>query len=1176
MQRILSGLLFVCVSVQLPAQIPRPTDAPLPLSPGQTAHSFRVPAGFRVDLVACEPLIREPTGLCWDEYGQLFVCELHGYNLEGQYDIEELNKTGQLDRQVRRIQAADRHKQAAEAQTYGTIKRLHDTDGDGQMDRADLWADRLPPCLGICPARGGIIAACQSQILYLADHDGNGVAEVRDVLFDGFAKGPLERSINSPQWGPDDWIYIGSGSGGGTIRGAHLAQPVELARTDFRIKADGSAIEPIVGSTGTMGFAFTDEGDRFVISTSGPGIFVAPFEWRHLARNPDISVPPLQQPATVDPRCWPTSPPHPWRTRRAADPGFSKYYRDRYGIAESAPNGYFTSACSPLVYRDTTLPGLRGQLFACEPAQNLIHRAQIVHDGSILQLVRTADEQQSEFFTSTDPWFHAISLAHTPDGRLMIVDFYREIIEDYSAIPRYLQQEYGLMGGQQHGRLWRLSPIEFPSQSEVMPTAMGSLTAEQLAGELISEHCWRRETARRLLIERRPPGAAPILHDVLSHAQKPYSILNVMQTLESLQILQTHHIRAALRHSDWSVRRQGLRFASSRLNVDRIEHAQDREHGQDLLADVLSLADDNHPAVRLQVALALGDSPEQAALVGLVHSARKHGDQPWMSLALLTSVAGRAGPYLDCLLQSPESLSQAIGLLEPLCAAIGNRCDSLELNSSLRAIFAVADPQIQSSCLQGLASARKVPAATMIADDVRREIRNRTASEDKRIQESTLTIYRKWQLETPEERESRMVRAGADLINVQLSAEEQLAAVRQLAGESEPVAARLLLKAVAESTPIVRQAILEAIIGQQAHYPLLLQALEDQIIPASWLSAVQRAALLDAKDPEIRSRATRTLQARSTVSEELISKYHQALTERRDVGRGAEQYRLKCANCHHAHQVGYQVGPDLGSEFARAEETMIRDVLAPSETISVGYVTYTVTTDAGQIISGLLVQELPTSITVRQPEGKDLSILRKDIESIRAITVSMMPDDLHKSLGPQDLADILAWIRQPTSSLVLFDENREFAAALNEGKGSAQVVATDTRYGLLCLRVTPPQRYSSRIAGWQYPIREHPGPGEFRYLRFAWKGEAAEGIMLELADDGAWPPGDRALRRYHAGHNSTDWQSTEIDPALPQTWTIVTRDLWRDFGEFTLTGIAPTAMSGTAYFDRIELFRDPP
>ena len=79
--------------------------------------------------------------------------------------------------------------------------------------------------------------------------------------------------------------------------------------------------------------------------------------------------------------------------------------------------------------------------------------------------------------------------------------------------------------------------------------------------------------------------------------------------------------------------------------------------------------------------------------------------------------------------------------------------------------------------------------------------------------------------------------------------------------------------------------------------------------------------------------------------------------------------------------------------------------------------------------------------------------------------------------------------------------------------------------------------------------------------------------MLELAADGRWPLAERSLRRYHAGRNTTGWQSVEISPSAPAEWTVVTRDLWNDCGDFTLTGIAPTAMGGDALFDRIELLQ---
>ena len=156
----LAAVLLVGALQPAAGDVPKLTDAQQPLSAAESAKQFKVPDGFRLDLVACEPLIHEPSGVCWDALGRMFVCELHGYNIEGQFDIEELNKTGELDRVVRRIDANAEAKQKAKSATYGTVKLLSDSDGDGLMDRQQTWADRLPPCYGICPARDGIVVAC--------------------------------------------------------------------------------------------------------------------------------------------------------------------------------------------------------------------------------------------------------------------------------------------------------------------------------------------------------------------------------------------------------------------------------------------------------------------------------------------------------------------------------------------------------------------------------------------------------------------------------------------------------------------------------------------------------------------------------------------------------------------------------------------------------------------------------------------------------------------------------------------------------------------------------------------------------------------------------------------------------------------------------------------------------
>jgi hypothetical protein len=131
----------------------------------------------------------------------------------------------------------------------------------------------------------------------------------------------------------------------------------------------------------------------------------------------------------------------------------------------------------------------------------------------------------------------------------------------------------------------------------------------------------------------------------------------------------------------------------------------------------------------------------------------------------------------------------------------------------------------------------------------------------------------------------------------------------------------------------------------------------------------------------------------------------------------------------------------------------------------------------------------------------------------------------------------------------------------------------DVYCGVSSIRVTPFQRFSSRIQGWNYSVVEKPGPGQYRYLRFAWKRLDGPGIMIQLHSNGIWN------QRYFAGVRSN--QTTTWGPALsisdkpPREWTVVTRDLFKDFGPLTLQGFALTPMDGggVGLFDHVYLGR---
>jgi putative heme-binding domain-containing protein len=352
----------------------------------------------------------------------------------------------------------------------------------------------------------------------------------------------------------------------------------------------------------------------------------------------------------------------------------------------------------------------------------------------------------------------------------------------------------------------------------------------------------------------------------------------------------------------------------------------------------------------------------------------------------------------------------------------------------------------------------------------------------------------------------------------------------------------------------------------------VLDAIEKGTIQATSLDAVQRSALVEHKNKDVRARARKLFDALPKVDDAMLAKFVAALDAKRDIAAGETVFRNKCATCHEAHGIGVAVGPDLTAESQRAESTLVKDVLAPSDSITAGYSAYAIETVDGEVFNGLLADESASSLTLRMAEGKEQSVLLRDVVQIKALGVSLMPENLVKEITPAQLADAIAWLRQPPSRVMLIDENRSLERALDQGDGTARFVGDDKFAGSLALEVTPPQRFSARIDGWAFKIREKPGPGEFRYLRMAWR-VSARGAMIEFANAGKWPDARSSKFRYFAGENSTGWNATRVAEEVADKWTLVERDLWKDFGDATITGIAPTAMGGTVLFDRVELRR---
>jgi putative membrane-bound dehydrogenase-like protein len=1156
MKKFLVLSAFLLTTQVAYSQIPPPDDAPKPLSPTESMKQVKLPEGFRLQLVASEPLTHETTSVCWDTRGRMLVGELHGYNLEGQYDIDELNKTGKLDTKARRIHASEDSKKKAAAETYGTVKLLIDTNNDGVMDKAEVWIDHIAPVFGICAARDGIIVAAAPDILYLADKDGDGKPEVRETLFTGFSTGPLERGMNCPAWYFDNWIYIGKGHGGSRITGPHLKTTVNLPASDFRIRADGTAIEAVTGATRTIGHAITDWGHRIEGHTQSPAIMAAPLPWNYLSRNPDLAVPSLEQDVNNDLKCYPISEAHPWRAKRFTAKGYDKVYNTK----ETTPNGFYTSSCSPLIYRDTALPGLTGQLFTCEPAQNFIHRSQLIREDVGLKCRRVPGEETHEFLASTDAWFHPMYLTHAPDGSICIVDFYREIIEDYSAVPRHLQQQYGVVNGLDKGRIYKLIHDKMPAAPS---SNMSLLSAAQLVNEVASPFYWRRETARRLLVDRNETAVADQLALMITRKSNVYTTLNVLYALEGLKKLSPQTLTLGLQHKDPAVRIHSLQLADNLFNSE-----------PQLFERALTLQNDTDPNVVLQFALSIGESSDKRVARALETLAVEKGNTQFFPTAILSSASKFASEMLDHLFTRVllNESGNAQSLIEPLCGLIVARGNVSEVSKLFVRVAKLEDQRLQTNCMRAMSSQMgKAPRMKLSVDGVA-ACRELAESKIPQVSNSARTMIIRLGLESTEERATRLADATKLITDVKTPIKRRISAVRELAEEDDPAVIESLMTVFPESTPQIREIITEALFTRRSQFGVVLDAIEKDRIPLSTLTAIQRAMILD--NPQLKARAEKLFKSASKVDDILLQKYVAALKGSRNNENGAKVFTEKCANCHQVKGIGFAVGPNLDAEFQRAEETYVKDILAPNDVISPGFVTYTVGTKTGRDYTGLLSAESASSVTLKKPRAETEIILRRDIEeNPKSSPISLMPENFAAELKPNDVADVIAWIRSPQTSTTLIGDNLDLLKTLNEGPGNAEFVPISSGSNRLALRITPPQKYSGRIKGWEYKIREKPQVGEYRYLRITWKSDGADGMMIELADNGKFPVINSPRFRYYCGRNISPWMATEISSKIPTEWTTVTRDLWKDFGDSTITGIAPTAMNGPALFDKVELLQ---
>jgi putative membrane-bound dehydrogenase-like protein len=963
-----------------------------PLTPSQAQKSFDLDPGLTIELVAAEPDIISPAAIAWDESGRMFVVENPGYPVgpgPGKPPV-------------------------------GKLVELVDADRDGRAERRIDFATGLTFPNGLMAWRGGWLITDSPDIVWLADTNNDGRADVREVWFTGFNTN-LTTQLRAcyPTVGPDGWIYVSRGWNGGRIRSPKWTNLPEIdlnSGGDFRFRPDGSAAEAI-GGNAQFGLIVDDFGRRFLVSNRNPLMqaVTLPAWWR---RNPFLPSNELVHdvsPTGYDAKVFPLS-------TDTTTAGFSEEFL-------SKPHaGTYTSACGIRQYFGDGLPkDFDGSWFICEPAQNLVQRQVAAPHGAALRSQRAGREDR-DFLASPDGWFRPVYAATGPDGALYLADMYRRTIDHPDYLPEDARKKLDFDSGKDMGRLWRVRGTD----RKVKPTTLASRTTAEWVADLGSPNGWVRETAHRLLLERASPSTPALLRETLSRSEDAPA--GTARRLQLLAALRDSSARTAL-FAAFTNPSPAVRLAAWKTLAQPGEtnlNARLQEIGAERLR---AGAEDSSGEVRFHVALMCGGSDWPVARELLVALAGRPASDRWLRAAILSGVRGWEGAFAEAMLKAASVAPQPAApqeLFHDLGRMLGANADA-PLGGFWNGVLADAASGTvwQMSALQGLSEGLRSRGGTNLnaalsahADgdgkDRAAALRGAFAAVAARcvaLATNTTAGLPARLAATRFLAEIDFAAARAPLLGALAPSaprELQLSAARSLGQFDLPEVAELLTEPDRWNaySPAVREVVLGSLLSRPTFLPGLLSAVEGGTVPPWAIEPKKREQLRKHSDPGIKARAEKVFAAGGGGDRrKAYEESKPVLALKADAARGHEVFLRACALCHQHSGEGVKVGPDLTGVRNQPVEALLLHIVVPEAEIYPGFQNYEVETRDGRNLGGLLATETDETITLRRAGGEQDTVQRANIASLRMSALSLMPQELEKAMTPQELADLLAFLK---------------------------------------------------------------------------------------------------------------------------------------------------------------------
>ena len=579
-----------------------------PLAPEDALRTFTMPSGFRLQLVAAEPLVGDPILAEFDEDGRLWVLEMRGFAINRQMDnsFEPIND----------------------------LVIIEDTDEDGVYDKRTVFmAGLVMPRAFKILAGGCALVGEPPNLWHACDTDGDLKADTRTLISDKFStRGVVEHGANGLYWAMDNTIVVAQND------------------WDVRLENGKPTVVPSL-NRGQWGLTQDNDGRVYRIFNTDP-LYVDYLKPVYYARNPNMTRTRGLYDLIVDAdksRIWPARPTF----------GVNRGYRSE-NYREDGSQFYYGGVSSPMIYRDTSLPAdMQGQPFVVDGPTNLVHLLRFATDS---EGGRSASDfyEKGEFLTSTDERFRPVSLTPGWDGTFYINDMYRGVSQDGPLQTDYLRNyilDNDLWKGINYGRIYRVVHEGMTTHSK---PRMSQQTPAELVTHLSHPSGWWRDKAQQLLVQRGDSSVVPALKKLVEAAPDARTRHHALWTLNGLGVTDAKIVERALEDADPALRASAVRLSEERLR------AGDRA----TLARVLELARDPNIEVRWQVAASLGELPAAQRIEPLLDILVREGRDPIAVDAVISGLSGLERQMLDRLLALPGE-AQRSDAVQMLAGAIG-------------------------------------------------------------------------------------------------------------------------------------------------------------------------------------------------------------------------------------------------------------------------------------------------------------------------------------------------------------------------------------------------------------------------------------------------------------------------------------------------------------------------